>query len=404
MEERSGSQHPDDSPPNALAIEIARVARALANAETVDTAETLGHRLAQLLTLALAKRDDMAVENALALAQADSPGTFDVLHYRVHLVAQCPLVAVDARDPLRFYRATLFAVPVVLAPGTPVISGKLDVPNVHTNLCALLKASGLVPSGDDMIALVDYLYAPEELAALSPSDVYAWPSEILCQVLGERPKSAARLYQAPSGVSRSDNAGAVRYLVGIIVSPGTSAVPLEVTDENERSLALRADRWVAAATPMLAEAMGLDAEQLYLQEPCLFYSAVRLGTFGLREQALNLRTQATLSRCSAAPRAFGAIATILAAADAPSELRVSVVSRLTEEVLFGHTIPLNGFDDADLAANRIGEVLLNLGLSEVFVDSRIFATEYAHPSRYEATLLDGTPCPFAAIPSTWVRH
>jgi hypothetical protein len=351
--------------------ELLRLARLLAHDPEHANADKWDQQLSHLVTRHLDNGRDAVLLEAIEQAdRAQDAETAGELGFQVEHGAQHQVLG--ALGDGRGCHARLLAIPVIVPDVRRLLHGHLPENGATESLVASLRQHGLV-SSEQCLTLAKYLYHPEELDALAPSEVYR-----LCQQL-----ALASRNEAPCGrgwpQEQHEQAGPVaglRFLVGVVAGPAAPCTLLDIHEEDtveDTSAALdrKMAQWRKAAAQLMQESylQGRCGQNLALQVYPVdsFFEARRLGETVYKGIGTLSAILGVLKGTGIDPAKAQALVAPYILDDGSVSVIASLYSRLDGSLLGTASYPVSAFELMDDTLNEVQAMLQAQGVGEVQV-------------------------------------
>jgi hypothetical protein len=350
----------------AASDELGKLASLLANApKGSDDAILLDVQLGRLVCGHLAAGRNAVLVDALQKAHLlPTSAAYDELG--AHIEYEAEHLRLGLRPDGRLQEARLFAIPVLVPNVALLGTGHIPVHPATDDLVASMRVCELIAPSQGM-TLIKYLYHPDELDALAPSDVYRLAHQLALAERDEVPCSTC-------DVPKNEGTPGLRYLVGVVTGPVSPQSLLLADDEPNEEAAVdwvnKVSQWCAYAAKFLESAFAPLPESAKSALPVEvfpvggFFEARRMGESLYKGSQALASIVEVLRITGIAPQSVHAIVAPYILEDQSISVVASMTSKLDGSLLGTAEYPVAAYEQLDTSLNdvhcmlesRVGEV------------------------------------------------
>lgn len=384
--------------------ELFRLARLLAHSPLHANAAKWDEQLAHLVARHLHNgRDAVLLES---LEQADAAGdahTGGELGFQIEHGAERQVMGVLADG--RGCEARLFAIPVILPDVRRVLHGHLPGHALTQELAASLRQHDLV-APEQCLNLASYLFHPDELDGLAPSEVYRLCQQLALAERGNTPCGAG--WPEVPHTTRGPAAG-LRYLVGVVAGPAVPGSLLEPSSEGAeddeahgalqnpaRDASPQMAQWRTHAAHMLREVYyprsGMYGRGLAVQVYPVgsFFEARRIGETIYKGMGTLSALLSVLQQTGIAPAKASAVVAPFIMEDDTVSVIASLASRLDGSLLGTADYPVSAYEQLDDVLSEVRAMLVSQGVAAVAVSDTLVPVQRCDCCGEPMALVPGT--------------
>lgn len=354
-----------------LIRQLAALAGAVARSEADPAGERVGQQeLERMIRKCLRQRDDETLYEALEHLRFEDRSGYALLRQAVEDAADIVVLRKGEKE----MEINAFVIPLLARTRGGLHADRaLADADAFDTLRTSLQESGL-ESERAKVVLVHHLYHPEEIDALSYSDVEAMNRDAFASLTDKKVMAAPAIERSMRGwpassFSADDEALELRFLLGFALKNLDDpfyAIPAdeEQADAYFEARAGRFRLWTEKHTPLMQRCLtGAEGEaaqcELHFLYQDLFHGGKQTGHAEYRTLQLMSELEQGLEEAGAAPEQ---VVAVLAASEVDGELLLHVQLRAADRELVRTATPIDGDPHEQLA--DAADAITTLGITQ----------------------------------------